>query len=127
MVDSVDVRILSETVGIFEMRQEADMHRLLATYMRDSGKNVEESIAHITGRWKLYQATAPVLQWSYGSSYKFFMSGNWDNPEAWPYRKDMPSVPASQPETDDKRAYEMWSGMNESYKASNPWRGAIPK
>ena len=83
-MDSVDVRILSETVGIFEMRQEADMHRLLAMFLRQSGKNVEDAMRHMMSRWEEYQAAMPTLQWTYGSSYKFFMSGNWDKPELWP-------------------------------------------
>jgi hypothetical protein len=35
-------------------------------------------------RWVEYQQASPLLEWSYGSSYKFFMSGNWDAPQTWP-------------------------------------------
>jgi hypothetical protein len=82
--DTADTRILAESVGIFEMKQQADMNRLLPAYMKQSGKNVEDSIRHMIGRWEEYQAAIPMLSFNYGSSYKFFMSGNWDKPELWP-------------------------------------------
>lgn len=82
--DTVDTRILSEVVGIFAIREQADMNRLLAVHMKDSGRNVEQAIEHMSGRWADYQAAIPGLDWNYGSSYKFFMSGAWDNPETWP-------------------------------------------
>jgi hypothetical protein len=82
--DTCDTRILSETVGIFGMREQADMNRLLAVHMKESGRNVNQAIEAMTGRWEEYQGRAPSLEWQYGSSYKFFMSGNWDKPELWP-------------------------------------------
>jgi hypothetical protein len=84
MMDSVDTRILSESVGIFQMRQEADMHRLLAVYLKSSQMTVDQAIEHMISRWVQYQQLMPSLEWTYGSSYKFFMSGNWDKPETWP-------------------------------------------
>jgi hypothetical protein len=86
--DSVDTRILSESVGIFGMREQADMNRLLAVYVKESGKTVNAAIKGMIARWKDYQAAIPALEWSYGSSYKFFSSGNWDKPETWPRGKD---------------------------------------
>ena len=82
--DSVDVRCLSETVGIFGMREQSDMLRLLTVHMKDLGLSVAKAIDAMIGRWKEYQAAAPMLEWQYGSSYKFFMSGNWNRPEMWP-------------------------------------------
>lgn len=81
-VDSVDCRILAESVGIFEMRQEADMHRCLAVFCRESRLPVAEAIQHMIGRWAEYQARQD-LPWRYGSAHKFFMSGNWNRPETW--------------------------------------------
>lgn len=82
--DTVDARCVSESVGIFEMKQQADMYRLLAVHMKDSGRNVEDAMQHFMDRWTEYQAAIPMLSFNYGSSYKFFMSGNWDKPELWP-------------------------------------------
>ena len=83
---SVDTRILSESVGIFGMREQADMNRLLAVHMKESGRTVEQAIHHMTGRWEEYQTRAPSLSWTYGSSHKFFMGGFWDKPETWSER-----------------------------------------
>ena len=85
--DTADARILCESVGIFGMKEQADMNRLLAVYIKDSGKLVDDAISHMVGRWQEYQAAAPLLEWQYGSAYKFFMSGNWDKPEMWPRAK----------------------------------------
>jgi hypothetical protein len=82
--DSVDTRCLSESVGIFGMKEQAGMNRLLAVHMKETGRNVETAIEHMIARWVEYQQASPLLEWSYGSSYKFFMSGNWDKPELWP-------------------------------------------
>ena len=84
--DTADTRILSESVGIFGMREQADMNRLLAVHMKESGRTVEQAIHHMTGRWEEYQTRAPSLSWTYGSSHKFFMGGFWDKPETWSER-----------------------------------------
>lgn len=86
--DSVDARILSEQVGIFGMREQADMLRCLAAFALSSGKPTAECIEHMTSRWTEYQVIMPTLEWQYGSSYKFFMSGKWDDPRSWPRGKD---------------------------------------
>ena len=52
--------------------------------MKESGRNVVESVGAMIARWQEYQSAMPSLEWTYGSSYKFFMSGNWDQPENWP-------------------------------------------
>jgi hypothetical protein len=66
------------------MKEQAGMNRLLAVHMKETGRNVETAIEHMIARWVEYQQASPLLEWSYGSSYKFFMSGNWDKPELWP-------------------------------------------
>ena len=92
VADTVDTRCLSESVGIFGMKEQASMNRLLAVHMKESGRNVEEAINHMIGRWGEYQEASPILDWSFGSSYKFFMSGNWDKPETWPRIGAKPSA-----------------------------------
>lgn len=123
-MDSVDTRILSESVGIFQMQQEADMHRLLAVYLRESGKTVEEAIQHMIERWAQYQQECAGHDWQYGSSYKFFMSGKWNTPATWPQGK--PSTPpnpgAKQATISDGEAYLRWQSMSEKFKAENPWQ-----
>lgn len=88
--DSVDTRILSESVGIFGMREQADMNRLLAVHMKESGRKVGQAIEWMIGQWESYKQAVPMLEYDYGSSYKFFMSGKWNSPEIWP-RKDKPA------------------------------------
>lgn len=83
-LDSIHTRILSESVGIFDIRQQSDMHRLLGQFIRDSKSPPEAAIQAMTRRWDEYQAAMPTLSYSYGSSHKFFMSGNWNRPEVWP-------------------------------------------
>ena len=87
VADTVDTRILSESVGIFGMREQADMNRLLAVYLKDSGKSVNAAIEAMIARWKDYQEAMPDLEWTYSSSYKFFTSGNWDKPDGWPRQR----------------------------------------
>lgn len=82
--DTCDTRILSESVGIFGMRQQADMNRLLAVHMKESGRTVDQAITHMIGRWELYKSLLGSLEWQYGSSYKFFTGDFWDNPDGWP-------------------------------------------
>lgn len=82
--DTVDTRILSESVGIFDMRQQADMNRLLTVHMKESGRTVDQAITHMIGRWELYKSLLGTLEWQYGSSYKFFTGDFWDNPDGWP-------------------------------------------
>ena len=90
--DSADTRILSESVGIFGMKEQTGMDRLLAVHVKQSKRNVADAIRHMVGRWEEYQAASPTLEWSFGSSYKFFMSGNWDKPETWPRIGAKPSA-----------------------------------
>lgn len=83
VADTVDVRIVCETVGIFGMREQADMTRLLAVYLKESGNTVENAMNHMAARWEQYLAGSTERSWSYGSSYRFFMSGGWNKPETW--------------------------------------------
>ena len=89
--DTCDTRILSESVGIFQMKQQADMNRLLAVFMQKSGKGVKEAIEHMVGRWELYKSRMPELEWQYGGAYKFFTNDLWDNPELWPKKNGVQS------------------------------------
>lgn len=87
--DSVDCRVLSERVGIFAMREQADMLRCLSVHVKASGQKVADAIEHMIARWEQYQARLPDLGFTpYTTSYKFFMSGNWNRPEAWAERKN---------------------------------------
>jgi len=129
VADTVDTRILSESVGIFGMREQADINRLLAVYLKESKRTVDEAIKHMIGRWQQYQKAMPVLDWTYGSAYKFFNSGNWDNPENWPAKANggrsasLPNPGATGTTVSDDEAYLMWESMSEGYKAANPWKG----
>ena len=133
--DSVDTRILCESVGIFGMKEQADMNRLLAVYVKESGHPVDDAISHLTARWTEYQGHAQNLEWQYGSAYKFFMSGKWDTPTGWPFKEGV-HIPAMDRRTDEEksadrkaqeqRAYEMWSTMGSDYQQKFPWKGEIP-
>lgn len=85
-LDSVDTRILSESVGIFGMKEQAEMHRLLGKYCESTGHSVDLASQEMRGKWAQYQCAAPNLEWQFGSSYKFFMSAIWDKPEMWPLK-----------------------------------------
>lgn len=133
--DTADTRILCESVGIFGMKEQADMNRLLAVYVKESGHPVDDAISHLTARWTEYQGHAQNLEWQYGSAYKFFMSGKWDTPTGWPFKEGV-HIPAMDRRTDEEksadrkaqeqRAYEMWSTMGADYQQKFPWKGEIP-
>lgn len=84
---SVFSRVLCERVGIFDMRQQADVHKMFDSYMRHHTSTMGAAVQHIASRWEQYQRAGPDLEWTYGSAHKFFMSGQWDKPETW-RRKD---------------------------------------
>ena len=84
---SVFSRVLCERVGIFDMRQQADVHKMFDSYMRHHTSTMGDAVEHIASRWEQYQRAGPDLEWTYGSAHKFFMSGQWDKPETW-RRKD---------------------------------------
>jgi hypothetical protein len=85
--DSADARILCETVGIFPVRQQEEIHRLMLTHAKATSRSGSECIAHMAARWAEYQVEGPSLEWQYGSAHKFFMSGKWDTPDTWPRAK----------------------------------------
>lgn len=85
---SVMNRVLCEKVGIFEIRQQSDMHRCLASFVAKSGKSLESAVEFMAAQWESYKslsATEP-MQWTWGSAYKFFMSGKWENAADWPLK-----------------------------------------
>ena len=82
--DSVDARILSEQVGIFDIRQQEAMLRLMRVHARDAQLTASQCIEHMTGRWETYRSECSGHEWQYGSAYKFFTSGKWDDPRSWP-------------------------------------------
>ena len=85
---SVMNRVLCEKVGIFDMRQQSDLHRMFDSYLRHTeGLSMGDAVEHMHGRWLEYQRAGPELKWRYGSAHRFFMSGIWDKPDAWE-RKD---------------------------------------
>lgn len=92
MTDSVLSRILCDTVGIFGLREQEAMHRCLDSFVRHSGMEENAAMQHMAKRWEEYCAAAPDLKWTYGSAYRFYLSGQWNRPEMWPW-KDAPAGP----------------------------------
>lgn len=82
--DSADAHILCDTVGIFDLRQQEDMHRCMKAFAAKTVKSGSETIVHMAERWKEYAAECERHEWQYGSAHKFFMSGKWDDPRSWP-------------------------------------------
>lgn len=121
--DSVDIRCLSETVGIFDVKQQSDMLRLLTVFVKESGRPVQDAIQWMIHRWQQYQQECAGHEWQYGSSYKFFMSGKWNTPATWAQGKNsIPNPGATQTTISEDEAYLRWQSMSEAFKAANPWR-----
>jgi hypothetical protein len=78
---------LCQLVGIFDSFEMQAMMSALTTHMRISGKNLNDAVEHMVGRWLQYQEGMKKREWSYGSAYKFFTSGLWDKPDLWPTKK----------------------------------------
>lgn len=87
--DTVDTRILCESLGIHDIRQEEAMNRLYKAFTKTSQFSPEKARDHMKSRWELYKAKMPKLEWTFGGAYKFFMSGTWDNPDGWPKKKNI--------------------------------------
>jgi hypothetical protein len=85
---SEDCRILCEMVGIFGMREQAELLPCLRKYAASSGKSVSDSMLHMEARWNEVKKASPRLEWQWGSAYTFFMSGKWDDPRAWPWKPE---------------------------------------
>ena len=81
-----ETRILCDVLGIFNMKEQADMHKCYAAFIRISKKSPESAREHMWARWEEYKKK-PYLEWRFGSAYKFFMSGVWNEPAAWPQAK----------------------------------------
>lgn len=138
--DSVDTRILCETVGIFNMREQVEMGHCFAAFVKSASLSVEKAMEHMVARWNEYLAEAPTHSWQHSSAYKFFMSGKWDDPRSWPREKTSESRQvvgralterevanrAAREEHNEREAYAMWVGMSEKFKQENPWQGQVP-
>jgi len=83
---SLNSRMLCEKVGCFDMREQSAVTQVMDSYSRHSKKSLEESRDYLIAQWVKYGAMSARLTWVYGSAYKFFMSGKWDNPDAWPWK-----------------------------------------
>jgi len=126
---SVMNRVLCEKVGIFDMRQQSDMHRMFDSYLRHrAGMSMGDAVEHINGRWQEYQRAGPELKFRYGSAHRFFMSGIWDKPDAWE-RKDGtsngragPKEPCPVIESKDSRETAAWfaAKAREKQQAGKP-------
>lgn len=81
-------RILCESLGVFDVKEQQAIHQLLDARVRHSGKTIDESVEYIISRWQEYQKACPKLEYTHGSAYKFLMSGKWDNPSSWPWKKE---------------------------------------
>jgi hypothetical protein len=95
MIGSEFSRILCHKVGIFDIRQEAAIHGLLDALVTGRGLDTEAAIEYCAERWEEYKRSARNLSWTWGSAYRFFGSGLWDTPEAWPWRPEVLNSGAS--------------------------------
>jgi hypothetical protein len=93
MIDSCDSRILCARLGIFGMKEEADMHRFLEAILPKHGDDVDRAIAYCVQRWEEYLAAAPDLKWTYGGAHAFFTKGLFDHTGAWPWKEGPPRKP----------------------------------
>lgn len=126
---SVMNRVLCEKVGIFDIRQQSDMHRMFDSYLRHhAGVSMGDAVEHMHGRWQEYQRAGPELKFRYGSAHRFFMSGIWDKPDAWE-RKDGtsngragPKEPCPVIESKDSRETAAWfaAKAREKQQAGKP-------
>ncbi|RXS93685.1 hypothetical protein [Silvibacterium dinghuense] len=83
---SLELRILCEAVGCFGMREQRDLHEVMQAHMKLSGVDAAAAREHMTARWNLLGEHSERLQWVWGSSHKFFISGKWNLPESWPWK-----------------------------------------
>jgi hypothetical protein len=107
MVDSVLSRILCEKAGIFRMKDQAAMHQCLDSFVRHSGMSEEAAMEHMAQRWEQYAACTIGLRWTYGSSLSFYLSGQWNRPEMWPWKDEMVQPGAKLPPISDSEFLEM--------------------
>jgi hypothetical protein len=87
----VATRVLCERIGVFDLRQQSDTSRLFQAFRPTHPELSEEAaVDHVVGRWEEYRRAenAGELEWNWGSAHKFLMSGKWDDPRAWPWRRN---------------------------------------
>jgi len=80
---------------------------VMDSYSRHSKKSLEESRDYLIAQWVKYGAMSARLTWVYGSAYKFFMSGKWDNPDAWPWKPGESPPPRRAPPKESAAARAM--------------------
>lgn len=86
--EDVAPNVLCSRVGIFDMREMSGMALCFREFRRASKLSPAEAMRHMVGRWEEFQTASPKLDWQWGSAYKFFMSGKWDDPRSWPRGKE---------------------------------------
>jgi hypothetical protein len=133
-MNHVDVaRAVGERCGITSPRVWQAIEAQARIEITD-GRTVQDVAEEMVTSWQNYQTAKPKLNAPPGAE-KFFGEGMWRDQSTWNW-KDSPArtIPsaASYAAADDeyareeRRGYEMWLGMNEAYKAANPWKGEIP-
>jgi hypothetical protein len=92
-MDSCDTRILCSRVGIFGMKEEAAMHQFLDSVVRHRNMVTDAAIEFCVQRWEEYTNACPDLKWTYGSAFRFFMSGLAFKSDCWPWKDGPPRQP----------------------------------
>jgi len=133
--DSADARILCESIGIFPIRQQEEVLRLMRTYAEANGLTPEQTISKIRARCSEYDREASQLDWTFGSRHNFLMSGKWDDPATWPRAqgRGCRSVPGisftptseAEAEAEERESYLRWQSMPERFRLANPWKGRV--
>lgn len=110
----VATRVLCERIGVFDLRQQSDANRLFQAFRKAHPELAEEAaVEHVIARWEEYRTAenSGELEFSpYTSAHRFLMSGKWDDPRAWPWRRNRAPTGAR------AEAEERWA----KYKASQP-------
>jgi hypothetical protein len=84
---SIAVRLLSEECGNFSMYFQGDRAKQIEAEARKRGWTGKAVADLMIDRWKFYNVSRPKLFNPFSSADKFWASGIWDDPNAWP-RKD---------------------------------------
>lgn len=102
---SVLSRILCESIGCFDLREQGSIHQLLSSHARHSNKTYEAATDHIISRWNEYQKgiSEGKIAATYSlSAYRFLMSGKWDNPNIWNWKENNAPLPKRKYVTQEK-------------------------
>ena len=112
----LQARILCETVGCFDMREQSGITQVMDSYGRHSKKTLEDSRDYLITQWEKYGKASPRLEWQYGSAYKFFMSGKWDKFESWPWKPGESPPIAKLKDLGHERAQKHFKEMEDARK-----------